>query len=74
VVYTNMGVALAGLGRFDEAIGKFDLAIGINPYDPTPWNNKAASLRRLGREEEAGACADRVRELTRGREMPWIIR
>jgi Flp pilus assembly protein TadD len=67
-------VALAGLGKFEEAIAKFDEAIAINPHDPTPWNNKAASLRRLGRDKEAEECAEKVRELTRGREIPWIIR
>jgi Flp pilus assembly protein TadD len=62
------------IGRFEEAILSFDESIAINPHDPTPWNNKAASLRRLGRDQEAETCAEKVRELTRGREIPWIIR
>jgi Flp pilus assembly protein TadD len=74
VVYTNLGVARAGLGRFEEAIRSFDESIAINPHDPTPWNNKAASLRRLGRDEEAEDCAGKVRELTKGRDIPWILR
>jgi Flp pilus assembly protein TadD len=73
VVATNTGVALAGLGRFQEAVESFDRAIAQNPHDITPWNNKAAALRRLGRDAEADACAERVRELAMGRHIPWLF-
>jgi tetratricopeptide (TPR) repeat protein len=57
-VHNNVGTALDGLGRHEEAVAEYDKAIRINPKIAIPQNNKGNSLSALGRHEEAVACFD----------------
>jgi len=51
--HANLGVALAGLGRDDEAIGALKKAVEKNPMNVQAWNVLGLLLRKAGRFEEA---------------------
>jgi tetratricopeptide (TPR) repeat protein len=59
----NKGVALADLGKYDEAIRAFDKAIEINPQYVAAWAGKSIVLKALGRTAEADAAFAKVKEL-----------
>lgn len=49
----NLGGALAQLGRFDEAAGRFERALSLNSSDAQTHAMYALVLRELGRDAEA---------------------
>jgi len=53
LAYSDLGVALAAQGRFDEAIANFYSAIQINPNYDKALNNLGIALAAQGRFEEA---------------------
>jgi len=53
VPYSNWGVALANLGKDEEAIEKYKEATRLNPKDTEAHNNWGNALVRLGKHEEA---------------------
>ncbi|MBF0369824.1 MAG: tetratricopeptide repeat protein [Magnetococcales bacterium] len=48
-----MGAALAGLGRFAEAIESYQKALSINPRHHETLNNLSSAQKKLGRLTEA---------------------
>jgi tetratricopeptide (TPR) repeat protein len=58
-----LGVALAALQRYEEALAAFNRAIALRPVDPGAWNNKGVALAALQRYEEALAAFNRAIEL-----------
>jgi Flp pilus assembly protein TadD len=48
-----MGMVLACVDRYEEALGAFDKAITLAPSLPLPWSYKVGVLTRLGRHSEA---------------------
>jgi tetratricopeptide (TPR) repeat protein/predicted amidohydrolase len=56
-------VALADLGKYEEAIRCFDKAIELKPRDSLAWNNKGVALDCLGKYEEAIRCYDKALEI-----------
>ncbi|MGF1582286.1 MAG: tetratricopeptide repeat protein [Gemmataceae bacterium] len=51
--YTNWGVALAGLKKYDEAIAKFKIATKIEPNDAKAYSNWGNALSYLKKYDEA---------------------
>ncbi len=51
--HANLGVALAGLGREDEAIQALRKAVEGNPMNVQAWNLLGLLLRKAGRFDEA---------------------
>jgi tetratricopeptide (TPR) repeat protein len=49
----NKGAAVAGLGRYEEAIGYYDRVLNIDPNYIPALVNKGAALGNLGRHQEA---------------------
>ena len=47
------GVALADLGKYDEALLAYDQAISINLQHADAWYNKGVALGNLGKYDEA---------------------
>ena len=58
--HNNLGVALAALGRFDEAVDAYGAAIAIDPGDVDALNNRGNALYELHRLGEALASYDRA--------------
>jgi len=65
VVMTNNAVTLAHLGRYGKAEAWFRQALDLDPRDVTAWTNLGLCLSRLGQEQEAFTCFEKVRELSR---------
>jgi tetratricopeptide (TPR) repeat protein len=61
--FDNKGISLGELGKPEDAIACYDMALGLNPRSAESWNNKGLALRALGRPEEAIACYDRALEV-----------
>lgn len=53
VDYYEEGVALAGEGKFDDALTSFRLALKESPGDPIVLQQIAIAYTRTGREQEA---------------------
>ena len=51
--FSNKGVALAALGRTEDAIAAYDAAIAIKPDLHEAFYNKGVALKALGRPEDA---------------------
>jgi tetratricopeptide (TPR) repeat protein len=49
----NHGNVLASQGNWKEALDSYDLAIKLDLSNPTYYNNRAGTLKRLGRVQEA---------------------
>ena len=62
------GLALNGLGRFDEALKCLDRVVALEPRDPNAWVEKGRALTRSGQREEALACFDRAIAIN-----PWHL-
>src|SRR5207248_640612 len=58
-IHSNLGVALAGLGRFEEAIPEYRAALRQSPSQPTIRLNLALAYYKMGR------LSDAVTQLTR---------
>jgi len=58
-IHSNLGVALAGLGRFEEAIPEYKAALRQSPTQPGIRLNLALAYYKMGR------LADAVTQLTR---------
>jgi tetratricopeptide (TPR) repeat protein len=51
--HNNLGIALAGEGRYDEAIGHYLQALVLKPEDAGAHNNLGDALQAMGRLREA---------------------
>ena len=51
--HRNLGDALQGIGRLDEAVASYGRSLEINPLDPETYNNLGNARRGLGRLQEA---------------------
>jgi tetratricopeptide (TPR) repeat protein len=56
----NKGVALAIVGKHEEAMRSYDNAVEIQPECYDAWNNKGNVLQKLGKYEEANKCYDKA--------------
>jgi adenylate cyclase len=61
--FAGMGIALIGVGRFDEAVSAAKKAVRQNPLYPLTYRCLASALAHLGREAEAREAAARLLEL-----------
>jgi tetratricopeptide (TPR) repeat protein len=50
---TNLGLAYADLGRLEESLDRFKLALDLLPHAPTSLQNYARGLAKLGFNREA---------------------
>jgi Flp pilus assembly protein TadD len=58
----GLGLSLAHVGRYEEAVPKFRQAVRLQPFNPYAGYHLAAALHRLGRREDVVAEYLRVRE------------
>ncbi len=71
MAWYNKGLALAKLGKYEEAIECFDKAIELNPNFAPAWNNKGVALAKLGKYEEAIKCYDKALEIDPNYYYAW---
>jgi tetratricopeptide (TPR) repeat protein len=69
--WSNKGISLGSLGRYEEAIVCLDTALELDPRCVAVWGNKGASLDILGRHEEAIHCYDKALELNPRNAAAW---
>lgn len=70
-VRSNLGVAWAAVGRYEDAIDQYRQALTAED-DPGIRQNLATALLKLGRTEEAGAEARRILEAQPGN-LPALV-
>jgi predicted O-linked N-acetylglucosamine transferase (SPINDLY family) len=64
--HSNLGAALADLGRRDEAIACYQEALQLDPAHADAHNNLGLALRQMLRHEDAAACFRRAVEIKPG--------
>jgi hypothetical protein len=64
VDWYNKGNALAGQGKYDEAIQAYDQAIQLKPNYDSAWYYKGVALKALGRTNESNAAFSEAKNLT----------
>jgi len=58
--FSNRGIALQDMNRFDEALLSYERALAISPENPDVLNNRGSALRALRRFDEALSSYDRA--------------
>src|SRR5579871_6346823 len=61
--FTTLGLALAALGRHDEALRAFDTALQRQPNDAQLWWQRGNALLAIGRAADALASFEHTRRL-----------
>jgi tetratricopeptide (TPR) repeat protein len=61
--HQDLGLALAMMGRYQEAIAQFEQGIALDPRDPAAHLNLAVAYAETGRSEEARARAQEALRL-----------
>jgi tetratricopeptide (TPR) repeat protein len=59
-IHTNLGVALAGLGRYEEAVSEYKVALKQSPSFPAARLNLALAYYKMGRISDAATQLTRV--------------
>jgi tetratricopeptide (TPR) repeat protein len=60
VAWSNKGLALSKLNRFEHALKSFDKSLTINPNDAVVWRNRGLALSKLNRFEHALKSFDKA--------------
>ncbi|WP_369792195.1 CHAT domain-containing protein [Tolypothrix sp. PCC 7601] len=70
----NRGIALANLGRHEEAVISYSKTIEIKSNESRPWADRGVSLHNLMQYQEAIASYDQALELKSDDYNTWINR
>jgi tetratricopeptide (TPR) repeat protein len=65
--YVLLGNCQECIEKHEDAITSYNKAIEIDPYHADAWFNKAMSLKKLGKTQEATQCIDKSIDLHFGR-------
>ncbi len=65
--YTQLGNCQDCLGKPEDAIASYDMALQIDPVHAEAWFNKGMSLKKLGKTKEATQCVEKSIDLYCGR-------
>ncbi|BBD62336.1 tetratricopeptide repeat domain protein [Nostoc sp. HK-01] len=72
LAWEQRGIALAGLGNYEEGLASIERAIALNPNYAEAWNNRAATQWYLGRYADAIASSDRATEINPKYAQAWF--
>lgn len=72
--FLQQGQALAGLGRFVEALGSVDRALTLKPNWALAWNTKSVILWQAQKYPEALQASDRALEIAPTYFQGWLNR
>jgi predicted O-linked N-acetylglucosamine transferase (SPINDLY family) len=70
-VYSNLGHALATLGRYEEALESLYKAIEINPHMDAAYDNLAFLLNKLNRFQESAEAGEKAVRLNPANANAW---
>jgi tetratricopeptide (TPR) repeat protein len=73
VVHSNLGAALAGLGRFGEAVSEYKIAIKQAPTMPGVGLNLALAYYKMGRIADAATELAKVRRESPGNSQATLL-
>jgi tetratricopeptide (TPR) repeat protein len=65
--YTLLGNCQDCLGKPEDAIASYDMALQIDPGHAEAWFNKGMSLKKLGQAKESTRCVEKSIDLYCGR-------
>ena len=71
--HARLGLALYGLGLYEEALASYDRAISLDPARAATHLDRALPLARLGRGEEALASCGRAVEIDASLPDPHLV-
>jgi tetratricopeptide (TPR) repeat protein len=63
----SKGDVLDAMGKPEEAVSCYNLALKSDPCNAETWYNKGISLKKLGKEAEAGMCMANALSLALGK-------
>ena len=69
--WSNKGIVLNKLNRFDEALAHYDKALGLKPDYAEAWSNKGVTLNELKRYDDAIAKYDKALSLKS--HIDWVL-
>lgn len=72
-ILVEHGICLSDLDRLDDAIDRFDFALSLEPEHAGAQYNKAITLYRLGRYEQALHALERARQLDKGNALTLAV-
>lgn len=72
--YSNLGISLMGLEKYEEALKVYKKAIEMDPEFPQAWYNSGVALSRLGRKEEALRYFNRAIAIDKDYYMAWCAK
>ncbi|HIK06663.1 MAG TPA: tetratricopeptide repeat protein [Trichormus sp. M33_DOE_039] len=72
LAWEQRGIALAGMGSYEEGLASIDRAIALNPNYAEAWNNRAVTQWYLGRYSEAIANSDRATTINPKYAQAWF--
>ena len=71
--HARLGLALYGLGRYEEALASYDRAVSLDPARAASHLDRALPLARLGRREEAIASCGRAVKIDASLPDPHLV-
>lgn len=72
LAWQERGIALAGLGKYEEGLTSIDRAIALSVNSAEIWNNRAAMLWYLGRYSDAMASSNRATKINPKYAQAWF--
>ncbi|AUT02132.1 cytochrome c biogenesis factor [Nostoc sp. CENA543] len=72
LAWEQRGIALAGMGNYEEGLASIDRAIALNPNYAEAWNNRAVTQWYLGRYSQAIANSDRATTINPKYAQAWF--
>ncbi|MBD2440156.1 tetratricopeptide repeat protein [Nostoc sp. FACHB-110] len=72
LAWEQRGIALAGLGSYEEGLASLERAIALKPNYAEAWNNRAVTQWYLGRYSDAIASSDRATQINPKYAQAWF--
>lgn len=72
LAWEQRGIAVAGMGNYEEGLASIERAIALNPNHAEAWNNRAVTQWYLGRYSDALASSDRATTINPKYAQAWF--
>ena len=72
-IHSNLGAALAGLGRYEEAVAEYKIALKQSPRLPSARLNLALAYYKMGHIADAAAQLEKVRAVDPANHQAVIV-